>query len=286
LLEDSRFVRDATLDRLQSADANAGWVRVFGFWGSTGSDGNAAELDRDSSGVVVGADAELDNDARLGLIASYSRNNSDTNARNSSSESRNLYLGAYAGGVWDNLALRAGAAYGWHDLESSRAVSFTGFTDNLRSNDGKATSGQVFGELGYRLNSIEPFANLAFVSLDMDGFTEQGGNAALRVQDASTDTSFSTLGVHLQNEFTTGRFKGTLGWRHAFGDTTPLSTLSFASGNAFTVAGVPIAENAAVLDLGLDFSAGENARFGLSYNGQFGSGASDNGVRAEFEITF
>ncbi|MDR2213319.1 MAG: autotransporter domain-containing protein, partial [Pseudomonadales bacterium] len=145
---------------------------------------------------------------------------------------------------------------------------------------------QVFGEIGYQLNSIEPFANLAFVSLDMDGFTEQGGAAALNVQSGSTDTSFSTLGVHLQNEFTNGRFKGTLGWRHAFGDTTPLSTLSFATGNAFTVAGVPIAENAAVLDLGLDFSAGENTRFGFSYNGQFGSGESDNGVRAEFEVKF
>jgi outer membrane autotransporter protein len=102
--------------------------------------------------------------------------------------------------------------------------------------------------------------------------------------------TFSTLGVNGRSALNAGKgnaeFKGTVGWRHAFGDTTPLSTVGFASGKAFTVAGVPVAENAVVLDLGLDFRAGDNVVFGVAYNGQFGSGVSDNGVRADLRVRF
>ncbi len=36
--------------------------------------------------------------------------------------------------------------------------------------------------------------------------------------------------------------RGSLGWRHAFGDTAPTTTLAFAGGSPFSIAGAPIAE--------------------------------------------
>jgi len=46
--------------------------------------------------------------------------------------------------------------------------------------------------------------------------------------------------------------RGTVGWRHAFGDATPLSTFAFAGGDAFPIAGVPIAEDAVLIEGGID----------------------------------
>jgi len=80
--------------------------------------------------------------------------------------------------------------------------------------------------------------------------------------------------------------RGMAGWRRAFGDVTPQSTLAFATGNAFTIAGVPIARDAAVVEAGLDLNLSPDARLGLSYNGQFGSGIQDNGFKANLSVRF
>jgi outer membrane autotransporter protein len=86
----------------------------------------------------------------------------------------------------------------------------------------------------------------------------------------------------------TATARGMVGWRHAFGDTTPLATqaFAFASTNSFDIAGTPIAKDAAVLEAGLDFAISDNATLGLSYTGQFGAHATDNGAKADFDIRF
>ena len=77
-----------------------------------------------------------------------------------------------------------------------------------------------------------------------------------------------------------------VGWRHAFGDTTPYSSFAFPGGNAFAIAGAPIAEDAAVVEAGLDLNLNPDATLGISYTGQFGSGISDSGVVAKFSLKF
>jgi outer membrane autotransporter protein len=77
-----------------------------------------------------------------------------------------------------------------------------------------------------------------------------------------------------------------VGWRHAFGDVTPLSSFAFAGSNAFTIAGTPIAEDAVLLEAGLDFSLSAKASLGVSYSGQIASNAGDHGFRADFSVKF
>ena len=77
-----------------------------------------------------------------------------------------------------------------------------------------------------------------------------------------------------------------LGWRHAFGDVTPTSTFAFAGGDAFTIAGVPIARDAPSIEAGFDLKMSANATLGLSYAGQFGGGATDNGAKANLNVKF
>jgi outer membrane autotransporter protein len=320
LISDSQFLRDAALGRLRSVSGSLGtamapavaqaecdattscatmdrvtfWTRAFGSWGRWNSDGNAATVWRDTGGFFMGADIPaLEDRMRVGLLVGYSRSSFQVSDRNSSGSSDNFHLGFYGGTQWGDLALRLGVAQTWHTLSTSRSIAFQGFADTAKGNYTAGTT-QVFGELGYGLQlgraAVEPFANVAYVGLRTDGFSETGGAAALMSWGSYADATFTTLGVRASTDFTVGGVmataKGSAGWRHAFGDTTPGSTFAFAGGGAFTVLGVPIAQDSAVIEAGLDVRLAPNAILGLSYGGQFGSGAFDQSVRGSVSIRF
>ncbi|TEA79319.1 autotransporter domain-containing protein [Allopusillimonas ginsengisoli] len=319
LIEDSRFIRNAATDRLRGAFAAPGasgalvraagpdgtstsvapdhagpvvWSHAFGSWGKTDSDGNAASLDRDIGGFLIGADRQM-GDWRLGVMAGYSHSSFKAHDRESSAKSDSYHLGLYGATTWDKLAVRAGAAYSRHDIDTQRSVSMPGLSDRL-SADYKANTFQVFGELGYGIElgdtRLEPFANLAYVAMHTDGYSEDGGAAALSGRSENMDVTFTTLGLRAEHSLSLGAteatVRGTLGWRHAFGDTTPESTHAFSAGDAFTVAGVPIAKDSAVLEAGVDLNLTPNATFGLSYIGQIAGSARDHGVKANLAIKF
>jgi len=325
LIDGSHFVRDAANDRIRSAFAAVGseappvlaygengatrmlaaadtsspaaWGRAFGAWSDLDGDGNAAGLSSSTGGFLTGIDAALAENWRAGVMAGYSHTSFDADGRSSSGSSQNWHLGLYGGGQWDvmggTLGLRGGAAYTWHEISTARAVSFPGFSDRL-SADYNAGSAQVFGEIAYDIKAgdlgLEPFANLAYVNLHSDGFTEKGGAAALTSPFSMTDATFTTLGlrastdVHLGATMLTAR--GMLGWRHAYGDTTPLSAFAFADSDAFTIAGLPIAKDAALVEAGLDLDVAADARLGISYQGQFADGAASNGASANLSVRF
>ena len=77
-----------------------------------------------------------------------------------------------------------------------------------------------------------------------------------------------------------------LGWRPAFVDVTPLSSIAFAGGDAFTIAGTPIAENALTLSAGLNVDITANATLGISYSGQLASDAQDHALKVDFSVAF
>ncbi|BCW87530.1 hypothetical protein sos41_06600 [Alphaproteobacteria bacterium SO-S41] len=292
---DSHFLRDAVIDRIATAkaDGTAVWARGFGAWASTDSDGNAAAFDRDIGGIFVGVDQALSQTWHLGLVGGYSYTSFDNLARSASGSSDDYHLGVYAGAQWGEIGFRSGLAYTWHDVTSARSVAFAGFADALTA-DHDAGTIQVFGELGYRVavgaGTFEPFINVAWVGLHTDRFSETGGAAALISSADDTDITFATLGVKASTQFTLGdgdaSLHGMLGWRRASGDVTPLSTFSFAGGSAFTIAGVPVAEDSFVLDAGFDVNLGANSTLGVSYAGQFGSGLTDHAVHADINVRF
>lgn len=319
MIEDSRFLRSAVNDRLRAAfggvgasggntvtyddgkpravdpttDGGAVWGQAFGSWGHWNSDGNAAKLDRSIGGFFMGADASVFDTWRFGAVAGYSRSSFDAEDRHSSGSSDNYSVGLYGGTQWGDLAFRTGAAYTISDIAIKRSVNFIGFANNL-SGDYSAGTAQIFGELGNKMQAgsvaLEPFANLAYVNLRTDGFTETGGVAALTSPSTVTDTTFTTIGLRAATSFGLNDMvvtaKGMVGWRHAFGDITPTSVMSFAGSAPFSIAGVPIAENAAVVDLGLDMRLSTNTTLGISYGGQFGSGVTDQTLHADFSVTF
>ncbi|MDW6025493.1 autotransporter domain-containing protein [Mesorhizobium sp. BAC0120] len=318
LIEDSRFVRDAATNRIRAAFGGASsaaapvfaygpggpepaaagterfavWGQAFGSWGNWDGDGNAASMDRSIGGFFLGGDMLAAENLRLGLLAGYSRSNFEVDSRASSGSSDSFHLGAYGGSQWGAWGLRFGGAYSWHEIDVSRVVAFPGFSDSLTGNYDAAT-GQAFGEAGYRFSvgsaHVEPFASLAYVNLHTDGFTESGAAAALAAEGQRTDTTFMTLGARAEMKFGEAeatKLTGMIGWRHAFGDDVPTSTMAFSGGDVFTIAGVPIAEDALVLEAGLDVAVSQTISLGISYSGQIASQASDHGLRADFSAKF
>ncbi len=310
LLEDSRFPREAAMDRLRVALGGVGaddsariedrisesfalWGQGFGSWSQWGSDGNAAAMDRTIGGLLMGGDALVWDNARFGVLGGYSRSDFSVDDRASSGTADTYTLGVYGGGEWDAFTMTGGAAHSWHSVDTSRSVAFTGFSDSLSASYSARTV-QAWGEAAYSFETgaarFEPFANLAYVNLSTDGFTESGGAAALTAAPNTVDATFATLGLRAETDVVLGNMqttlRGTVGWRHAFGG-APTSQMTFASGSDdFTIAGVPLAQDMLVLDAGINANLTENATLGFAYGGQFGSGVQEHSARASLNVRF
>jgi outer membrane autotransporter protein len=318
IVDDSRFLRAAAIDRLRDAFRSSGggnpamayaaigdapaapdasfavWGRVVGAWGEASSDGNAAALARRTGGFFSGFDARVADEWRVGVLTGYTRSSLTSSSDASSAAIDTYHAGAYAGAQWGAFGLRTGAAYAWHHVDTSRTVAIPGFIDHLTAGYG-ANTAQVFGELGYNIAltqraAIEPFAGLTLVDFRGNGFSEAGGAAALTAQARTTDVGFSTLGLRGAAGFDLAgmdaSWKGSLGWRHVYGDVTPVTTFAFAGGDPFTVAGLPIARDAAAIDAGLDLGVARNVKVGIAYTGQIAKGFADHGAKAELNWKF
>lgn len=321
MVEDSKFVRDAALARIRSAfdrvappamsvlaygetgaaplataaqSPFAAWGQGFGSWANEDGDSNVASADRTIGGFAVGIDRAVGAASRLGVLAGYSQSSVEIGGRNSSADVETASVGAYGATRLGGFTLSGGGAYAWHSTDMDRSVAFTGFTDSL-SSDYDAHSVQLFAEAAYGIGlgrvRLEPFAGVAYVHLDTDGFTETGGAAALTSPGWTDDTTFTTVGLRgataVRISSLAARLSGGVGWRHAFGDVDTQVPLAFASGGSvFGVAGQAIAEDALVLDAGLDVAVGAQATLGLSYAGQIADGASDQGLRGSFTLRF
>ncbi|SFN74018.1 autotransporter outer membrane beta-barrel domain-containing protein [Nitrosospira briensis] len=314
MIEDSRFMREAVSDRMRQAFSATGaqasglagqatqhspatgrtfWSRAFGSFGHRDGDGNATRIGRNIGGVFLGGDVLIADKFLLGVATGYSHSFYNVNQLSTSS-SDNYHISLYGATQWGPLGLRLGSAYVWHDLETNRNIAFAGFSDHAKGNY-TAHTAQVFGEVGYGLPFdmvlLEPFARIAYVNLDANSFQERGGPAALRSPKDNQGTAYTTVGLNAAKTFSsadrmTTTLRGTLGWRHAFGDRTPLSTFAFAGGSSFATAGVPIAGDAIVISGGLDVNIIKAATLGIYYNGQVLHNIVDNGVRANLSWKF
>ena len=296
LVDDSRFVRDGLNARLLAGEATGErgfWLSSFGSWAKADSDGNAASLDHNTGGFLGGADAVFLEDWRLGLAGGYSRTSFDVNGRDSSGTSDNYSLGVYGSRSLGAFDLRFGGAYTWHQISTDRSVDIGSFSEHLDA-DYDASTAQFFGEASYGIDTgighFSPFAGLAHVLLHTDRMTETGGDAAISAASDDYAVTYSTLGLRASAPVDLGGtaigLQGMVGWRHAFGDATPTSEHAFATGDAFTVAGTPIARDVAVFEAGLSVSLSKTATFGVSYAGQAGGGDWEQQIKGRFDVRF
>jgi len=305
LVESSRYLRDAALSRAVAvrspgaADDAAGgaWVQAIGGSGKLDGDANAARTDSNSNGLLVGADHVFGGGWQVGGLVGTGRTDIKQAAgRGARSEIDNTHFGAYVGNQWGAFGLRAGLGYSRHDVGSKRELTFAGYQDALSANY-DATTRQGFIEGAYRFGGreagLEPYLQFARVEVDVDGFAEQGGAAALNGQVADTHTNVATAGVRFDKGLKTSwqqeswlRLRGGIGYRRASGDRSQVADLAWTGGSSFAVSGAAIADNAVVAELGLSAWLSPRNQLELGYNGTFGDDARDRSVTARWSVQF
>lgn len=66
----------------------------------------------------------------------------------------------------------------------------------------------------------------------------------------------------------------------------PPTTHTFGGSLPFTIAGVPLAKNVALLEAGAETQRRPNLALSASYSGQVGDGLEDHGVKVQMSWTF
>jgi outer membrane autotransporter protein len=271
------------------------WVQGYGNWTRLNSDGNAATLRSTNGGAIGGVDVTLNHNWRFGVATGGGRTDARVDARTSTGTIDTFHVAAYGGGRISDIAFRTGASYSHHDISTTRTIAFPGFADTATASYGASTS-QVFGEAAYGIVrswvNAEAFANLAYVSVRSDRFTETGGPAALTVAQTTTSATYSTLGLRVQAPIPAiGPWamtaRGSLGWQHAYNGTTPIALMAFAtSPTPFAIAGAPIARDALLVEAGLDAVIYRNTVLALLYTGRIASDANAHALKANLAVKF
>ena len=157
--------------------------------------------------------------------------------------------------------------------------------------------GWLVGEVGYGMAwgavALEPFAGLAWVHLNTDGFTENGGVAALTGSGTTRDVGYSSLGIRAATSYVLANGmvltpRASVAWQYAFGEVVPAESLAFVgiAGANFNVTGVPLARNAALIEAGAELRISPQAKIGLFYSAQLADSVRDNAVKGNFVWSF
>ena len=268
------------------------WIASYGGWSETAATAGTARLETDRRGVVFGIDGELGGGWDLGVLGGFSRTEVRQGARLSSGSVDTWSVGLYGDVGSGASRFGFGAVYNGHAIDTRRSVPPTGaLTGTQRlSASYDARNWQLFAEAGHRMQAgdltLEPFAGVSHTSLDTEGFTETGGNAALTASAETDSKTFATLGVRgaMQVDDTI-HLRGMAGWRHAFGDAAPSSTHRIADSDPFTVTGAPIARDSLEIELGIEADLSDTAVLGAAYKGRYG-GAAVHGFNAGVKVKF
>ncbi|ALL35646.1 autotransporter outer membrane beta-barrel domain-containing protein [Serratia marcescens] len=305
LVNDSRYLREALNGRLRQAeglasssaikaDEDGAWAQLLGAWDHASGDANATGYQASTYGVLVGLDSAAAADWRLGVATGYTRT-SLHGGYGSKADSDNYHLAAYGDKQFGALALRGGAGYTWHRIDTKRSVNY-GMQSDRDTAKYSARTEQLFAEAGYSVKgewlNLEPFVNLAYVNFENNGIAESGGAAALRGDKQHTDATVSTLGLRADTEWqvspgTTVALRSELGWQHQYGGLERGTGLRFKGGNApFVVDSVPVSRDGMVLKAGAEVAVNENATLSLGYGGLLSQNHQDNSVNAGFTWRF
>ena len=309
-LADSRYIREAALDRLGASlsgttgggttgvntsgtDENSVsvWARGIGSWTKSDADGNGSHLSIDAKGVITGVDGSF-GDWKVGALFNYLESDVETRTLGKG-KVRSTGGGIYGGYRGDSgIAFGVGAAASHVRSTENRTVSFPGTTQPL-SGKTSGTTYQAFGEVSYDLAAaantrVEPFLRAAYVEYKVDGFAETGGFAGLNVDKDKYDTTVLTAG--LRGSVLLGKsawLKGSAGYQRTSGDRSPVSLVAIqGTTSQAAIRGVALDKSAFAGELGVDVGLGKNVTLGAGYSGVIGKNTKDNGVKATLTIGF
>ncbi len=196
--------QDPSVSMTGEIDFN-GWINAEGGSIDLSGEGTNAGYQMSSWGGTVGAEANVNEQLTVGfaltsMYGDYSSNDVDS----LSGDVNTNYLSAFARlheGRWSHSFVISG---GLSELSTTRTVSYAGGSYDADAETNGTSFGMLY-ELAYTcaMNADsstvwQPLVSIAFQSSSVDGYTETGSDAALRVGEQSV--SYATLGLGARME--------------------------------------------------------------------------------------
>ncbi len=185
------------------------WISAEGSRNELDGDGAAAGHNIDNWGGSIGVDWGVIEDLSVGFAVTALYGDLDANSVDAASgELDSYYLSLtaqYQSGKWQHRALMS---WGWVDASLDRHISYAGGSYSTTGD----TDGSSFGfmyEVGYDIqlgesSTLTPIFNAVLVHNSIDGYTESGSDAALRVGEQENTIATFGIGARIENTLDSG----------------------------------------------------------------------------------
>lgn len=291
-------LRDVALAPKNAVEQGRGrvWGYFFGTQDRMKSDGNAAATSSQNHGAMIGIEADINASSYLGMAWGHSTGKVDVNARMSEAETGSHHLMGYGGTMLgqSGFALRGGASWTFHDVESERLITFAGFDDQSKASY-SGYSGQIFAEISHPLKVqnavLRPYVEGAYIRHHTNSFSEDG-DAGLHSDGTTATIGTTTVGLDAEGSVPIYTDKalilnGGMGWQHSIGDTSVSQGLMFngvpdARYNVYTT---PLARDAMVLNAGIGIQSGA-ANFSVNYDGSLAEKQRNHAMTFKANVKF
>lgn len=304
-LNSRRQIKEALLSQVKNAEVLNGekestenkgnvWAKTLYNWDNSSSDGNANSYDASTYGVLLGADQRFNNDKMLfGIATGFTK--TSLSGYNSHANSENYHLSLYGGYDFDRITLRAGASNTFHRVHTSKTVNYGAQSDKNKANYNGNTN-QIFIEAAYPIvlsdAQLEPFINLEYAKTKNASINEQGGRAALQAHSQSLDSTTSTTGLRLNNQWklsskSSVSLYGELGWLHQYNDVERDLHLRFKGTQPIFIANsVDAAQDAFVVQAGTAIQINKISKVSIGYSGLVAKNQQDNSIDMKVSVSF
>ncbi|RUT30099.1 autotransporter domain-containing protein [Arsenicitalea aurantiaca] len=266
------------------------WARLYGA-SRKSAEAGGVESAVAAGGLVAGLDGAV-GDWRVGLMLNAGTTQTEIGAQTAGTTSTDYGLGLYAGREWGQTRLSLGGTFTGHDIEATRNVTFTDFSETLSASYG-ATTAVAFTELSHEIDlgalSVTPFGSLTRIRHATDGFTETGGEAALAGEGSVTDATHAVLGLGIGRQIAleTGVLvtaRASLGWRRTISNRSDAEH-GFVSGGSFSPADAADTDTMLVgADLNFDLDA--MTTLDLGYDGRLGAHSKAHALKLSWTSRF
>jgi len=286
--------------RLQGIDEVSVWAQEIGYYVSrTPPSLNGQEFTGYGFGMAIGIDGPLENGGLFGLSASFITSEVEEEGRPEGEISTTLgQVGAYLGTAVGIVDLDFVAGVGVGQMNSQRYVQIGEDFEAISEAEWWAYEGHGMARASVPLSLggsfvITPQAALTYVFLAEDGYTEEGGGAAIDYEVDSTTSQrlWGDVGVELSARF---RMRGETviaprlfaGYRTNIIDEEAERDFRFVStGDEFTLTDEGFGDGGALVGIGVDATNGYST-FTLGYEGEYGDQIERHSINASVRFRF
>lgn len=242
-----------------------------------------------SSGMSVGADGKLNEQLTLGVAYSYLNTDVKSQSGNQTQVDGHAFS-LYGGYEHGNYFVDANLTVGMNDNQGKRHIAGTTAKSNY---DSTLLGLDVTGGYGYSVSDrllLEPRLALRYSQVDIDGYSEKGSSAALKLKDQRFKAMEVGAGLRVAANYPLG--KGTLVpqarlmfYQDLMTDNAS-TTSTYVQGNTpFVTTGAKSARNSYEAGVGTDYKLGA-VTLGLNYDrvGKSGFDADTITVRVRYDF--